>query len=142
MMENICQRLLMGLMLVVLAVPLLGCGSPADSNTKPAEQTIKQEVQEVSMEEAMTAWRSKTAEFIDVRTPEEFKEGHVPGAILLPLAELENRLTEIPKDKKVMLICRSGNRSAKANLTLQKHGYMNTVSVKGGMTEWREDIEK
>jgi len=99
-------------------------------------------VQEISVEEAMQAWRKQEVVFVDVRTVEEYKQGHVPGAVLLPLAELENRIDEVTKEKKVFIICRSGNRSGKANIILQKNGFVNTYSVHGGMLVWQEEIEK
>ncbi len=118
---------------------LLGCGEASDNEAMAAEEPLM--VQEISAEEAMQAWQQKTAVFIDVRTPEEYKAGHVPGAVLIPLAELEQRLPEIPREPIVLLICRSGNRSAQANLLLQQHGYCNTRSVSGGMNAWRGAIE-
>ena len=118
---------------------LLGCGEGNENEAMPVEEPLV--VQEISVEEAMQAWQQKTAVFIDVRTPEEYKAGHVPGAILIPLAELEQRLGEIPREPLVLLICRSGNRSGQANLILQQHGYCNTRSVSGGMNAWRGAIE-
>ena len=119
---------------------LLGCGEASDNEAMAAaEEPLI--VQEISTEEAMQAWRQKTAVFIDVRTPEEYKAGHVPGSVLIPLAELEQRLPEIPRESLVLLICRSGNRSGQANLILQQHGYCNTRSVSGGLNAWRGAIE-
>ena len=118
---------------------LLGCGEASDNEAAGAEEPLI--VQEISAEEAMQVWQEKTAVFIDVRTPEEYKAGHVPGAVLIPLAELEQRLAEIPREPLVLLICRSGNRSGQANLILQQHGYRNTRSVSGGMNAWRGTIE-
>jgi rhodanese-related sulfurtransferase len=99
-------------------------------------------VQEISVEDAMEAWQKQVVVFIDVRTVEEYNQGHVPGALLLPLAELENRLDEVTTDTKVLIICRSGNRSGKANIILQKNGFTNTYSVRGGMLAWKEAVEK
>jgi rhodanese-related sulfurtransferase len=99
-------------------------------------------VQEISVEDAMEAWQKQEVVFIDVRTVEEYNQGHVPGALLLPLAELENRLDEVTTDTKVLIICRSGNRSGKANIILQKNGSTNTYSVRGGMLAWKEAVEK
>lgn len=98
-------------------------------------------VQQVSMEEAVNKWRSKEALFIDVRTAEEYRKGHVPGAISIPLKELETRLKEVPADRTVLLICWSGKRSAQANQLLQQHGFTNTYSVVGGQEQWREATE-
>ena len=69
---------------------------------------------------------------VDVRQPEEFKNGHVPGAKLIPLGELSRRLDELPKDKEIACICASGSRSSSAARMLAKQGY-NVVNVRGGM---------
>lgn len=69
---------------------------------------------------------------IDVRQPEEFKNGHVPGAKLIPLGELSRRLDELPKDKEIACICASGSRSSSAARMLAKQGY-NVFNVRGGM---------
>lgn len=127
--------------LFLLTLFLSGCAAAAPEAGKRPEQNVSG-LQEIAMEEAQAIWRSKAAVFIDVRTPEEYKQGHIPGAVLIPLNELENRQSEIPKDKKVLLICRSGSRSAQANAILQKQGFTNTFSVKGGMLEWREAVEQ
>lgn len=59
---------------------------------------------------------------IDVRTPEEFAAGHVPGALLIPYDQIAERLAEIPKDRPIVLYCRSGRRAARAEATLAAHG--------------------
>ncbi len=75
--------------------------------------------------------------FIDVRTPEEYAAGHIPGAKLIPLDEIEKRISEIPRDKQVYLYCRSGRRSAKAAEILAKHGFANIENVQGGFLAWQ-----
>lgn len=72
---------------------------------------------------------------IDVRQPEEFKNGHVPGAKLIPLGELSRRLNELPKDKEIACICASGSRSSSAARMLAKQGYT-VMNVRGGMYLW------
>lgn len=76
--------------------------------------------------------------FIDVRTPEEYAEGHIEGAVLIPVQELAERINEVPKDKQVYLYCRSGRRSADAAGMLAKAGYTNIENVLGGITTWKE----
>lgn len=76
--------------------------------------------------------------FIDVRTPAEYAEGHVDGAKLIPVQELEKRLGEVPKDKRVYLYCHSGKRSASAAHILVKAGFNNIENVEGGITAWKD----
>ncbi len=75
--------------------------------------------------------------FIDVRTPAEYAEGHVQGAKLIPVQELEQRLAEVPKEKRVYLYCRSGKRSAAAAKILVKSGFTNIENIEGGIEAWR-----
>lgn len=73
---------------------------------------------------------------LDVRTPEEWAEGHIEGAILIPLDELPNRAAaELPQDAEIVVYCRSGNRSAQAAAYLVDAGYTN-VSDLGGIIDW------
>lgn len=74
---------------------------------------------------------------IDVRSPEEFNGGHVPGAKLIALNTLMARVNEIPKSGDVFLICHSGARSAQAQAYLsQQMGYTNLINVDGGTLAW------
>ena len=127
--------------LVAAAFLAAGCAAGQVPGA-PAAVQQRLAVQEISMDAAVQAWRTQSAVIVDVRTPEEFKDGHIPGAVLIPLADLERRKDEIPKDRPVLLICRSANRSAQANLILQKQGYTNTRSVNKGMVEWPETVER
>ncbi len=82
--------------------------------------------------------QSQGALMIDVREPDEYVQGHAPGSTLIPLGQLEKRLSEISayKDKPITLICRSGNRSASALKVLEKAGFTGAVNVLGGMNAW------
>jgi rhodanese-related sulfurtransferase len=79
---------------------------------------------------------------VDVRSPEEFATGRVPGAINIPLDSIEKRSAEIPKDKSVVLTCRSGRRSGLAQETLRQLGYTNIRNHIGGILQWTGPIEK
>lgn len=84
-------------------------------------------------------------QLVDVRTPAEYAGGHVPGAISIPLNELNDRVDEIATDKPVVIICQSGGRSAKAAQALGKAGYENLYNLKGGTGTWMmagRDIER
>jgi len=74
---------------------------------------------------------------LDVRTQEEYNEGHISGSTLIPVQELEARLNELPRDKKILVYCRSGNRSATASETLIKNGFAQIFNMKGGIIEWK-----
>lgn len=69
---------------------------------------------------------------IDVRTPQEVAEGTAPGAINIPLQEIPQRLAEFPKDKDLLIFCRSGKRSMAASNILIQNGYEKVYNVLGG----------
>ena len=73
---------------------------------------------------------------LDVREPSEWNEAHVEGAVLIPLGELSTRMSELPTDKDVLIICRSGNRSGQARDLLRAAGLNRTTSVDGGINAW------
>ena len=77
---------------------------------------------------------------IDVRRPDEYEGelGHIPNAELIVLDTIPQRSQDIPKDKPVVLICRSGRRSAQASQFLSEQGYDNTYNLFGGMILWNE----
>jgi len=79
----------------------------------------------------------KGAILLDVRTYKEFEEKHIEGSILIPLHELEKRITELLKykNKLILCICRRGNRSKIACEILEKFGF-NVYNIKGGITNW------
>lgn len=75
-------------------------------------------------------------QFIDVRTPGEFKGNHIKGFKNLPLQQLGSRTSELSQEKDVVVICQSGMRSSQASKMLKKAGFKNITNVKGGMSAW------
>ncbi len=73
---------------------------------------------------------------LDVREPHEYVEGHITGARLIPLGEVGRRLNELPRDRDILVICRSGNRSGAATRQLVQAGYR-AVNLSGGMIGWQ-----
>lgn len=90
---------------------------------------------EVSVEDAFQM-RENGAFVLDVRELSEWEEGHIPDATLIPLGELESRMDEIPTDQEVLIVCRSGNRSAQARDILKNAGFTNVTSMASGMNQW------
>lgn len=91
---------------------------------------------EISVAEAFTKYQNGTF-LLDVRTQEEWNEYHAPNATLIPLDQLPNRLNELPRDKEIVVVCRSGNRSQQGRDILLSAGFTQVTSMKGGLTEWR-----
>lgn len=75
---------------------------------------------------------------LDVREPWEFARGHVTEACLIPLGELEARVREVPRDRPVLAICQSGQRSLAAAAYLMQLGYPEVANVEGGTSAWIE----
>jgi glyoxylase-like metal-dependent hydrolase (beta-lactamase superfamily II)/rhodanese-related sulfurtransferase len=97
--------------------------------------TSSQGVREVSLDELRA--RPTNAAVVDVREPEEFANGHVPGALNLPQADLATRLGELPRDRPLFVICQGGFRSLRAAQFLDQCGFTDVSSVKGGTEAWR-----
>lgn len=73
---------------------------------------------------------------VDVRTVGEYRGGHVPGAVNIPLDQISARMSEIPSDKPVVVICASGNRSQTGAKRLADAGYDRVYNLKGGTMSW------
>ena len=73
---------------------------------------------------------------LDVRQPEEFAQGHIEGAVSMPLGSLPNSYKQIPKGVTLVVYCRTGHRSAQAVSFLLAQGYAKAISLSGGYTAW------
>ena len=114
------------------ALLLVGCAAPAE------EITYRQ----VNMDEAITMMEEGSGSIIlDVRTPEEFAEKHIPGAINVANETIgTDEIPELPdKDQLILVYCRSGNRSKQASEKLVALGYTNIVEF-GGINDWPGEI--
>jgi rhodanese-related sulfurtransferase/rubrerythrin len=85
--------------------------------------------------------KDKKGEFLllDVRQPEEYEAGHIPGAAFIPLGELEARQEELERDKKIITYCRSGRRSMAAAIALCGLGFKNVHHLEGGILNWHNE---
>ncbi|MCP9890512.1 MBL fold metallo-hydrolase [Cyanobium sp. Aljojuca 7D2] len=84
---------------------------------------------------------SSSVTVVDVRSGEEFNgpDGRIPGSVLLPLPDLDNRSHELPADRPVVLVCHSGSRSALATQQLLKAGRQQVANLRGGISRWEAD---
>jgi len=115
--------------LLFFNISLAGCKT---QESKPASIT------NVTADEVYKMLSSNKDYFIlDVRSKEEFDSGHIEGAYLLPVSELENRLAELPQDKPIIVYCRSGSRSTSAANILLEKGFKEIFNMTGGITEWQ-----
>jgi len=113
------------LAVVAVIVYFIATSGDASSNGLAAE---------ISVEEAYQKYQSGTF-VLDVRTQEEWNEYHAPNTTLIPLDQLPGRLSELPKDQEIVVVCRSGNRSQQGRDILRQAGF-NATSMAGGLKEW------
>ena len=114
---------------------LSSCGAPGSSSSG---------YRQISMDEAVKMMRDeKDYIILDVRRPDEFTEGHIPGAINVPNEEIgTTEIAELPdKSQLILVYCRSGRRSKEASEKLVKLGYTNIVEF-GGIQDYEGEIEK
>lgn len=91
---------------------------------------------EISVSEAYSKYQSGVF-VLDVRTQEEWNDYHAPNTTLIPLDQLAARVNELPKDREIVVVCRSGNRSQQGRDILLNAGFTQVTSMKGGLNEWR-----
>ena len=118
------------ILLFLFSLAANGCSSEDSTYNSINVDQLKKEIKE-----------NPNMIILDVRTPEELAGplGHIDGVINIPLQNLEDRITELDKykDKKINVICRSGNRSGKASAILFEKGF-NVSNVEGGMKAYRQ----
>ena len=121
--------------MILFAMLLSSCGTPGSSSSG---------YRQISMDEAVKMMRDeKNYIILDVRRPDEFAEGHIPGAINVPNEEIGTTdIAELPNKSQLILVyCRSGRRSKEASERLVKLGYTNIVEF-GGILDWKGEVEK
>ena len=113
--------------IVALIIYLIAAstGGSASTATLPSE---------ISVGQAYEKYQAGTF-LLDVRTQEEWDEYHAPNTTLIPLDQLPSRLSELPKDQEIVVVCRSGNRSQQGRDILLQAGF-NATSMAGGLKEW------
>ena len=120
--------MLVGLLLAAAAIIYLAVASGAGSAASlPATISVEQAYQKYN----------QGAFVLDVRTQEEWNDFHAPGTTLIPLDELPRRLDELPRDREIVVVCRSGNRSQQGRDILLGAGFTQVTSMSGGLNEWR-----
>lgn len=109
----------------------VGCGGPSGTSQPTPPLLTPAQANELLLGQ-------NPPQLIDVRNPDEFQSGHIAGAKLIPLGELEGHLGEIDKGKPVLLYCLAGVRSQKAADLLSQHGFQNVSQISGGIKAWKE----
>ncbi|TSK04608.1 MAG: rhodanese-like domain-containing protein [Geobacter sp.] len=94
----------------------------------------------VTSKQAQTVMaKNKKMFLLDVRTPDEFRQAHLKGSVLIPLGELNRRVQEIPRDRPVLVYCAVGARSATAASFLASKGYRDVYNMTDGIVGWYQN---
>lgn len=125
---GIAGVVLIGLIALAIYIIQNQAAQPSATASLPAE---------ISVQEAHEKYQAD-AFLLDVREPDEWEEYHVPNTTLIPLGQLESRVSELPRDKEIVVVCRSGNRSQEGRDILIEAGFENVTSMAGGVSEWRQ----
>ncbi|HEU5161764.1 MAG TPA: rhodanese-like domain-containing protein [Thermoanaerobaculia bacterium] len=125
--------LAVGLAVVLSACGARGTGAGDDAATDPKTATITAE----ALRQRLQSDEVKPL-VVDVREPHEFTQGHIEGARLAPLGRVIEDLGGVEKDREIVLVCRSGNRSGKAQKLLAERGYTSLANMDGGMLAWEK----
>ncbi len=136
------KKLLLGLsVLLVIGVVLTG-GCAGTRSTTPTQEAPTQIIENITPQEAFTLIQDNedNPDFVilDVRTPEEFANGHIENAINLDYYSetFRDELNKLDKDKKYLIYCRSGNRSGKALTIMEELNFSEVYNMVGGIIEW------
>jgi rhodanese-related sulfurtransferase len=121
--------------ILVAAIAVAACGAAPAAAPAAQAQSLPPDIDVATA--ASLRGRSDVV-MLDVRTPEEYAQGHIPGVVPIPLNQVPNRLAEIPKDKTVVVTCHSGNRSSQAAQLLRQRGYDNVHNMLGGIVAWEQ----
>ena len=93
----------------------------------------------------LAQWREDASRdapvLVDVREPWEFERGAIEGSLLIPLGEIPDRVSELPRDKSLVMICRPGRRSQNAALFLEQAGFKDVYNLEGGFNAWALQVD-
>ena len=138
------------LMTIVGLISVLGisCGRTMNSkqvsvDSKEVKEVKKAEYKKITSDEAKSIMLTEKPIVVDVRSLEEYNEGHIPNAISVPLETIENEAETKLKNKNdlILVYCRSGRRSREAALKLIEKGYTNVIDF-GGIQDWNGEVVK
>ena len=126
------------LLVVVMMFCISGCSKAPSKTTDSPTIVAAKGISEITPEEARPAVEAAYAQFVDVRTAEEFATGHAYRARNIPLDQLAANLDKLEKNEPVYLICQSGRRSKQAAEILVANGFGQAISITGGTNAWQE----
>ena len=127
------------LLAVALSLALLAaCGGNETAAPAVEEIDLTTLPDEVDVETVAAIRQNPGVYLLDVREPDEYAAGHIPGITLIPMGEVAARLAELPRDKEIIVTCRTGNRSGQVADLLREQGFTNVHNMSGGIAAWEE----
>jgi rhodanese-related sulfurtransferase len=101
-----------------------------------ARSPEKAQYTDISVQQAKEMIDTGEVFILDVRTQEEYNAGHIRNSTLIPVQDLSKRLNEVPRDRDILVYCKTGGRSTAASEILVNNGFARIYNMKGGITEW------
>lgn len=131
--------ILLFVLLLGASLALAACGGGGETTTPAADEIdINALAPSIDVQTAYAARSNPTVFMLDVREPDEYDAGHIPGITLIPMGEIPDRLGEIPTDVPVIVTCRTGNRSGQVVDFLREQGFTNVHNMDGGIVAWQK----
>ncbi len=131
------KRVIVLSVLLIAVVMLLGACAPAPAAPAAPPVDVTNLPADVTVAQTKALLGRPDVVILDVREQQEYDQGHIPGVKLIPTGQVQDRLSEIPTDKPVIVTCRSGNRSAAVTKLLREQGYTNVHNMEGGIVAWQ-----
>ena len=135
-MKAIGLPLLLAALLAIVLLAACGGGETAAPAVEEIDLTTLPDDVDVATVEAIR--QNPGVYLLDVREPDEYAAGHIPGITLIPMGEVAARLAELPRDKEIIVTCRTGNRSSQVADLLREQGFTNVHNMTGGIVAWEE----
>ena len=115
------KKVVLAILMVLASTTLLLAAPARDISSREAKALLE---------------RNKNVFLLDVRTPQEFQQASLKGAVLIPIGEIERRLKEVPKSRPVLVYCAVGSRSRSAADFLARQGYAEVYTMSDGIVGW------
>ena len=126
--------------ILILSALLAACGGGTGETAAPvvAEIDLSSLAPAVDVDTVRAVQDNPNVFLLDVREPDEYASGHIAGITLIPMGEVAARLSELPKDKEIIITCRTGTGSGQVADFLREQGFTNVHNMEGGIVAWEE----
>jgi rhodanese-related sulfurtransferase len=121
------KKMILIFLLTLLTIGLIACSSGSQD--------------ELTNEKAKQMIDNGDVKVLDVRSEEEYSQGHIKGSLFIPLDELESRLDELDKNQSFLVVCRTGSRSSQAAEVLKSNGFTSVYNLQSGLSAWSYPLE-